>query len=80
MIKRLLIAIVFLAVVAGGLVGFNMFRDQAIENFFANMPVPTVTVSTVTASSDAWTPTISAIGTVSALRGVDLTVETTGIV
>lgn len=80
MIKRLLIAIVFLAVVVGGFVGFNRFRDQAIQDFFANMPVPAVTVSTVTASPEAWTPTISAIGTVSALRGVDLTVETTGIV
>lgn len=80
MIKRLLIAIVLLAVVAGGLVGFNRFRDQAIEDYFANMPVQPVTVSTVTAEGGDWTPAISAIGTVSAIRGVDLTVETTGIV
>lgn len=80
MIKRLLIAIVLLAVLAGGIVGFNMFRDQAIEQFFANMPVPTVTVSTVEAEKSKWTPTIEAIGTVNANQGVDLTVETTGIV
>lgn len=80
MIKRLLIAIVLLAVLAGGIVGFNMFRDQAIEQFFANMPVPTVTVSTVEAEEARWTPSIEAIGTVNANQGVDLTVETTGIV
>jgi membrane fusion protein (multidrug efflux system) len=80
MIKRLLIAIVLLAVLAAGVVGFNMFRDQAIENFFANMPVATVTVSTVEVKPESWTPSIDAIGTVNAIRGVDLTVETTGIV
>jgi RND family efflux transporter, MFP subunit len=80
MIKRLLIAIVLLAVVAGGIVGFNRFRDQAIEDFFANMPVQPVTVSTVTAAAQTWTPSIEAIGTVKASRGIDLTVEVTGIV
>src|SRR5690606_14842430 len=80
MIKRFLIAIILLAVLAGGLVGFNMFRDQAIENFFANFPVQTITVSTVTVEETSWTPSIQAIGTVNAGRGVDLTVETTGIV
>lgn len=80
MIKRFLIAIVLLALLGGGVVGFNMFRDQAIENFFANMPVATVTVSTVTTEEATWTPSIDTIGTVSASRGVDLTVEVTGIV
>lgn len=80
MIKRLLIAIVLLALVAGGIVGFNMFRDRAIQQFFADMPVPSVTVSTVEAKDGSWTPSVDAIGTVNAIRGVDLTVETTGIV
>lgn len=80
MIKRFLIAIVLLALVGGGLVGFNLFRDKAIEDFFANMPAQTVTVSALTVEPASWTPVIDAIGTVSASRGVDLTVETTGIV
>ncbi len=80
MIKRFLIAIVLLAILVGGLIGFNIFRDQAIENFFANFPVQTVTVSAVTAEPTSWTPTIQAIGTVHAGQGVDLTVETAGIV
>lgn len=80
MIKRLLIAIVLLALVGGALVGFNMFRDKAIQDFFANMPVQPVTVSTIDVEPGVWTPSISAIGTVAANRGVELTVETTGIV
>ncbi|MDS1137844.1 efflux RND transporter periplasmic adaptor subunit [Nitratireductor indicus] len=80
MIKRLLIAIVLLALIAGGIVGFNLFRDNAIEQFFANMPAQTMTVSTVTVEKNKWNPTIEAIGTVNAIRGVDLTVEANGIV
>lgn len=80
MIKRFIIALVLLVLVVGGIVGFNMFRDRAIEQYFANMPVAPVTVSTVTVEPRTWTPGIETIGTVAAARGVDLTVETTGIV
>lgn len=79
MILRFFLAIVFLVLIVGGIVGFNMFRDQAIEQYFASAPQPSVTVSTVTVEPAQWTPGIEAIGTVSAARGVDLTVETTGI-
>lgn len=80
LIKRFIIAFILLALVVGGIVGFNMFRDKAIQDYFASMPVPQVTVSTVKVEPMTWTPGIDAIGTVGAARGVDLSVETTGIV
>ncbi|WP_173934227.1 efflux RND transporter periplasmic adaptor subunit [Chelativorans sp. Marseille-P2723] len=80
MVKRFIIAFILVAAIAGGLVGFNLFRDRMIEQFFANMPVPTITVSTTEVEPSVWSPTISAIGTVSAANGVNLTVETSGIV
>ncbi len=80
MIKRFLIAFVLLAAIAGGLVGFNRFRSQAIEQYFANAPAPSVVVTSMVTEAGTWTPSIKAIGTVNAARGVDLTVETTGIV
>ncbi|NNU80317.1 efflux RND transporter periplasmic adaptor subunit [Halovulum dunhuangense] len=80
MIKRIVIMVVLLAAVAGGLVGFNLFRDKMIGEYFANMPTPPVTVSTIEAKPVTWTPTIDAIGTVSALRGVELTVEASGVI
>lgn len=80
MIKRFIIAFILLALVVGGLVGFNIFRDNAIKEFFANMPVQPVTVSTTTVEPITWQPGIEAIGTVSAARGVDLTVETSGVI
>jgi membrane fusion protein (multidrug efflux system) len=80
LIKRFIIAFILLVIVCGGIVGFNLFRDKAIEDFFANMPVNPLTVSTARVEPITWTPNIEAIGTVSAASGVDLTVETTGIV
>ncbi len=80
MIKRFIIAAILLVLVGGGLVGFNLFRAQAIKDFFANMPRPSLTVSTFEAKPVTWRPTIDAVGTVSAANGVDLAVETGGIV
>jgi membrane fusion protein (multidrug efflux system) len=80
LIKRFIIAFILLALVGGGIVGFNMFRDNAIKQYFATMKPPAVTVSTTIVKPIDWTPGVEAIGTVSAVHGVDLTVETTGIV
>lgn len=80
MIKRFIIAFILLVVVCGGIVGFNLFRDNAMQEFFATMKPPAATVSTMIVKPTGWTPGVEAIGTVSAVRGVDLTVETAGIV
>ncbi|RWQ64337.1 efflux RND transporter periplasmic adaptor subunit [Mesorhizobium sp.] len=79
-IKRFIIAFILLVLVCGGIVGFNLFRDNAIQQFFATMKPPAATVSTTIVKPTNWTPGVEAIGTVSAVRGVDLTVETAGIV
>jgi membrane fusion protein (multidrug efflux system) len=80
MIKRFIIAFVVLVLVCGGIVGFNIFRDNAIKQYFASMPRPALTVSTEEVKPVTWKPGIDALGTVSAGRGVNLTVETAGIV
>lgn len=80
MVKRFLIAIVLLGLVGGGLVWFNFFRDGMIAQIFANMPQQPATVSTVEAEPVTWTPVIEAIGTLNAAQGVDLTVESAGVV
>ncbi len=80
MIKRFIIALVLLVIVCGGIVGWNIFRDKMVAQFFATMQPPAATVSTVVAKPMSWSPGIEAIGTVSAVRGVDLNVETAGVV
>ena len=74
MIKRFLIAIVLLELLAGGLIGFNLFRDKAIEDYFANIHDQVVPVSDVTVVPKSWTRVIEAICTASASRGVHLRV------
>ena len=83
MIKRYLLPVIILVLVAllgVGLVGFNLFRDKAIKDFFATMQQPAAPVSTYTVQTGAWTPEVEAIGTVSAIQGVELSVEVAGIV
>ena len=80
MILRFILAFIVLVFVCGGIVGFNMLRDQGIKDYFANMPRPTLTVSAEEVKPVTWTPGIEALGTVAAAQGVDLSVETTGIV
>ena len=80
MIKRFVIAIVLLGLVAGGLVGFNLFRDRMIAQFLADMPVQPLPVEIVEADGITWQPSLGAIGTVNAAQGVELTVEVAGIV
>ncbi len=80
MIKRFVIAAVLLALVAGGLIGFNLYRDRMIEDFFANRPVEALPVAVVDVRPGVWQPSIAAIGTVYASQGVNLSAEAGGIV
>ena len=80
MIWRLILAVVLLVVVVGGIVGFNLFRDKMIAGYFATMQPPPVTVSTIEVEPVTWRPGLNAIGTARALQGVELAVETAGIV
>lgn len=80
MTKRFIIAIILLALIAGGLVGFNKFREGMIAQFMANRPVQALPVETVLAEAVTWEPALNAIGTINAAQGVELTVEASGIV
>ncbi|WP_142846862.1 efflux RND transporter periplasmic adaptor subunit [Telmatospirillum sp. J64-1] len=80
MIKRFIIATLLVAIVCGGLVGFNLFRDQAIADFFANRPEQEVVITASEAAAGAWRPGIEAVGTAKASSGVEVPVEAAGVV
>lgn len=80
MIKRLIIAIIALTLVAGGIVGYNIFVGKMIAQFFAGMKPAPVAVSVTEVVPGRWEPGIDTIGTAAALRGTDLAVEASGIV
>lgn len=74
------VIVLLVALLCGGIIWFNFFRDKMIGQFFAHFPVPTVTVSSIEVKPQAWAPTLDAVGTVSAAEGVDIAVQASGIV
>jgi membrane fusion protein (multidrug efflux system) len=82
-IGRVIIGVVILVVVAvlcAALVWFNIFKQGMIAQYFAHFPVPTVTVSTMDVKPQKWTPMIDAVGTVTAVAGVDVAGQVGGVV
>lgn len=80
--RRITVGLVFIFAVAlcAGLVWFNFFRDQMIQNFFATMKQPPQVVTAAKVEAKTWTPSIPAIGTAKAANGVDLAVQVGGVV
>ncbi|HEC98255.1 MAG TPA: efflux transporter periplasmic adaptor subunit, partial [Nitrospirae bacterium] len=62
MTKRMLIMLVVAAVVFGGIFGFQAFKSQMIKKYMSARGVPPQTVSTITASEQAWQPQLEAVG------------------
>ncbi|PJF08094.1 efflux RND transporter periplasmic adaptor subunit [Pseudorhodobacter sp. MZDSW-24AT] len=80
MAKRLIIAILLLGLVVGGIVWFKYFRDGMIAQFMAGRVPPPVPVTAQMVEPVTWTPGIDAVGTAISARGVDLAIESGGLV
>jgi membrane fusion protein, multidrug efflux system len=80
MTKRMVIMLVAVAVVFGGIFGFQAFKAIMIKRFFASMASPPQTVSAVKAGYGEWQPKIEAIGSLRAVKGADLSLELSGVV
>jgi len=78
--KRMVIMLVAVGVLLGGLVGFNFFKGYMMQKYMASAPVPTSTVTAMKVDYQQWQPQLSAVGTMRAVRGVDVTSEVAGLV
>src|SRR5262249_50667450 len=78
LVIRMIIMLVVVAVVLGGIVGFNLFKNAAIKKFMASRGEPPQTVSTARVGYQEWQPTLSAVGSLRAVRGVDISMEVPG--
>lgn len=78
--KRMVIMLVAVGVLLGGLVGFNLFKGYMMQKYMASAPIPAVTISAMKAEYQQWQPQLSAVGTLRAVRGVDVTTEIAGLV
>lgn len=80
MFKRLVIAIVLLGLIVGGIVWFNGFRARMTAEFLASQVPPPVPVNSEKVEPVTWRPGIDAVGTAISKQGVDLSVESGGLV
>ena len=80
MTKRMVIMLAAVAVVFGGVFGFQMFKAAMIKKFMSQMAQPAQTVTAGKASFSAWQPKIAAVGTLRAVKGADLSLEVAGVV
>lgn len=80
MTKRMVIMLVAVAVVFGGLYGFQMFKAAMIKKFMSTMMSPPQTISAAKAESSEWQPSIEAVGSLRAVKGADLSLEVSGVV
>jgi len=78
--KRMVIMLVAVGVLLGGLVGFNWFKGYMMQKYMASAPIPPSTVTAMKVDYQQWQPQLSAVGTLRAVRGVDVTSEVAGLV
>jgi membrane fusion protein (multidrug efflux system) len=76
--KRLFFTLLGLLIVFGGVFGYNAFVAYKTEQALSNRDAPTQTVSATEAATATWQPTVSAVGSVKAAQGVDVTAEIEG--
>ena len=78
MLRWFIIVGVLLAVLVGGLVGFNAFRSHMIAEFFANNKPPAATVAVSEAKSEVIPNLLTAVGDLAAVHQVNVTSDVSG--
>jgi len=80
MTKRMVIMLIIIGVIFGGIFGYLGFRSHMMKKYISSATAPAVTVSAVTAVTGEWQPQISAVGSLRAVRGVEVANEIAGLV
>ena len=79
MTKRMLIMILGVILLVAG-IGFVVFRNILQQIAQGSAPQPPVVVTAMRAGKQEWQPQLNAVGTLRAVRGVDVTTEIAGLV
>jgi membrane fusion protein (multidrug efflux system) len=78
--KRMTIMLIAVGLLIGGLVGYNYFKGYMMQKYMGKGGQPPATVSAMKAEYQLWQPQLNAVGTLRAVRGVDVTTEVAGLV
>ena len=78
--KWTLSMLLLVVVIFGSVIGFNLFKQKMMGQYFANMPIPSFPVTVAEVSPTDWTPRIAAIGFIEPIQGINVSNEAAGIV
>ncbi|MBV8939748.1 MAG: efflux RND transporter periplasmic adaptor subunit [Alphaproteobacteria bacterium] len=80
MAKRMIIMLIAVGVVLGAVFAWEAFTSHMMKQYMSSMGSQPQTVSTVKAEYQEWQPRFEAVGTLRAIKGVDIAAEVPGIV
>jgi membrane fusion protein (multidrug efflux system) len=80
MTKRMLIMLMVVGILFGGIFAYKAFVSYEMKKSMSAYQAPPVTVSATEVKSLVWQPRLSAVGSLRAVRGVDVTSEIAGLV
>ncbi|KMV28396.1 efflux RND transporter periplasmic adaptor subunit [Photobacterium swingsii] len=78
--KKWIVMLLIAVLLFGTVIGFNLFKQQKIAEYMANMPEPEFPVTVVDTAPSNWTPAIEAIGFIEPNQGVTITSEVSGVI
>jgi membrane fusion protein (multidrug efflux system) len=78
--RRLIIVVIAAGLLLAAIVAFNTWKANFVAELRKKNSAPPQTVSAASVKFTAWQPEVSAVGSMRAVRGVDVTTEVTGLV
>jgi membrane fusion protein (multidrug efflux system) len=76
----MIIMLASLGVLFGGIFGFQAFKAHMIKKYMSANKAPLITVTTIKAEEMPWQPELKSVGSLRAVKGVDVTTEIAGLV
>ena len=80
MTKRMIIMLLAVGLLFGGIVGYQMFVASMMKKFMSGNAQPPATVTAMAVKAEPWQKQLSAVGTLRAVQGVDISSEVEGVI
>jgi membrane fusion protein (multidrug efflux system) len=79
MIKRMMIMLLAVGLLFAAIFGYRSFESRMMKKSMS-IPLPPATVTATKAELQTWQPRLRAVGSLRAVRGVEVTSEVSGLV
>jgi membrane fusion protein (multidrug efflux system) len=80
MTKKMVIMLAAIGILFGGIFGYKAFTNMMMKKYMSAGAMPPVTVTAVKAAEESWQPQLKAVGSLRAVRGVEIASEADGVV